>query len=163
MNITTIQTGFEQLHEHVKTKFDAVFCLGNTLPHLLPDDALLQSLTNFKHILQSDGTLILQVLNYDRIMKNRDRIQNIKEREGTIYIRFYDFLKETIAFNILTIKRTDDKFVHRLQTTELRPLQSLELTRFLQQAGFTDIQLFGTLNQTPYDVNVSNDLVVYAK
>ncbi|TAK59352.1 MAG: class I SAM-dependent methyltransferase [Bacteroidetes bacterium] len=163
VTISSMQASFDELPGIVQKKFDAVFCLGNTLAHLLTEDSLMQTFKNFKLLLHENGTLIFQTLNYHRIVQTEERIQNVKERDNKIFIRFYDFLETTVAFNILTLERKKGGILHRLQTTELRPLSHGEALEMLQTAGFRDINVYGSLELTPFDIESSHDLIVCAR
>jgi len=163
LKIHTVQAGFENVNDILPEPFDAVFCLGNTLPHLLTEEALVRSLRNFKSLLNPGGVLILQLLNYRRILTERNRILNVQERGERTYIRFYDFLEKTVAFSILTLEKHEGTIVHSLQTTELRPWQSDEVVRGLAQAGFSGIERYSTLGMASFDETTSHDLVMYAR
>ncbi len=119
LRIETIVSDFQGLNENVHQKVDAIFCLGNTLPHLLSRDELLHALKNFRLLLNEHGVLIIQLLNYHQIMKKQERIQNVKERDGKTFIRFYDFLDDAVGFNILTLERKENRVEQHLQTTQL--------------------------------------------
>jgi glycine/sarcosine N-methyltransferase len=45
--------------------YDAVLCLGNSLPHLLTQDDLVAALRGMAGVLRPGGVLVLQNLNYD--------------------------------------------------------------------------------------------------
>jgi len=47
--------------------FDAVLCLGNSLPHLLSASAVAQSLADFATTLRPGGLLVIQNRNFDRV------------------------------------------------------------------------------------------------
>ncbi|MBI3194136.1 MAG: class I SAM-dependent methyltransferase [Ignavibacteriae bacterium] len=162
LNIEPVVSDFQHLSDTVQQKVDAVFCLGNTLPHLLSDAELNQALTNFKSVLNEQGVVILQLLNYKQIMKKKERIQNVKERDGKIYVRFYDYLDDAIAFNMLTLGQKENQMVHELQTTMLNPVTLSRLQHHLSNAGFTQIELFGSLSFEPFDDEASHDLVIVA-
>ncbi len=159
LSITTIQSGFEQLKEVVTAKYDAVFCLGNTLAHI-PKNQIPKILEIFKSILNENGVLVIQLLNYDLILSKHERIVNITERENKTYIRFYDFLEETIAFNILTVERTSGGITHKLQTTELHPILYNEMLQAIQSLGWKEIATYGSLALTPFNPTTSRDVVV---
>jgi 2-polyprenyl-3-methyl-5-hydroxy-6-metoxy-1,4-benzoquinol methylase len=162
LNVEIVLSDFQHLADVVHQKVDAVFCLGNTLPHLLSNDDLLESLRGFKSLLNSNGILILQLLNYQKIMKQQVRIQNVKERGGKTFVRFYDYQNNTIAFNILTLERNGNQIVHHLQTTTLNPLTSSHLTEQLTTAGFKQVVHHGSLSLEPFDEVASHDLVIVA-
>ncbi|MBI5216578.1 MAG: class I SAM-dependent methyltransferase [Ignavibacteriae bacterium] len=162
VNIETVLSDFQHLSDTVRQKVDAVFCLGNTLPHLLSDAEVNQALTNFRSVLNEQGVVILQLLNYGRIMKKKERIQNVKERDGKIFVRFYDYLDDVIAFNILTLRQKENQMTHTLHTTHLNPVTLSRLQYNLSKAGFQQIEHFGSLSFEPFDVEASHDLIVVA-
>ncbi len=143
-------------------QFDAVFCLGNTMAHLLSEEDLCMTLRSFHAILKPGGVLLLQNLNYDRILADRERIQSVKEVNGTTFVRFYDFKDSLITFNILTLDRRDGEVCQSLRTVSLKPLQSNYLSNLLEQSGFSRIKLFGGIAMDSYQARTSRDLVVLA-
>jgi glycine/sarcosine N-methyltransferase len=163
VQVDTIQTSFHNMQESVYETFDAVFCLGNSLPHLLTERELFDALRGFKNVLNPEGRLFVQTLNYDRILKHRERIQNIKEINGKIFIRFYDYMDKTLLFNILTMQKSDDVFKHSLQSVRLYPWRSLAIVRSLKDAGFNSTQLFGGMTMDAFDENISKDFFVLAQ
>lgn len=91
-------------------RFDAVFCLGNSLPHLLSKDDVWKTLRDFFNLLRSPGVLLIQNRNFDRVLETRQReMEPQSGREGDrewIFDRFYDFLAgDLIRFNFLTLSR----------------------------------------------------------
>ncbi len=161
--INTVAANFQNLSDVLDTTFDAVFCLGNSLVHLLTDEDLEKTLSGFYSLLKPGGVLIVQILNYDRIMKERKRVQNIKKKGNTTFIRFYDYCNEKLFFNILKVTDTDDGVEHTLNTVELRPLHKEELTGYLKEAGFSSIEHYGSLQFQAYDDSESPNLVTVAR
>jgi SAM-dependent methyltransferase len=163
VHVETIRTSFIDIQKNVKKIYDAVFCLGNGLSHILEKKTLLYSLKGFHKVLNSGGQLFIQMLNYDRIMKNRERIQGIKEVDGKIFIRFYDYINKALLFNILTIQKQEGALKHSLHSVEIFPWQSVDLVRALKDAGYSNIKLFGSMASGVYDRYLSMDLVVIAQ
>jgi glycine/sarcosine N-methyltransferase len=162
VQVETIHTSFMDIEKNVKKTYDAVFCLGNSLSHIMEEKELLASLKGFHKVLNSGGQLFLQILNYDRIMKNRERIQNVKEVNGKIFIRFYDYSEKILLFNILTIQKQESAMKHSLHSVEIFPWRSAYLRRTLKDAGYSNVQLFGSMKLDAYDEISSKDLVVLA-
>jgi len=162
VQVDTIQTSFQCLNESVHNKFDAVFCLGNTLPHILEVEELFLSFKRFRELLNSGGRIFLQLLNYDRILNIRERILNVKEVNDKIFVRFYDYEDESIVFNILTIQKSDGKMEHSLNSVRLFPWRSADIIRTLINAGCKNVQLFGSMSLDAFDELSSKDLVIIA-
>jgi 2-polyprenyl-3-methyl-5-hydroxy-6-metoxy-1,4-benzoquinol methylase len=162
VTIESVQSTFQELKTRVHKKFDAVFCLGNSLTHLLSIDELRQSLDNFAGLLHPQGILFLQNLNYDRIIAQRDRVQSVKETGATTFIRYYDYEKDVLRFNILKLERHDNTIDANIKSIMLRPLLKDELLCALSETGFTDTKVFGSISMDEFDLRNSKDTVVLA-
>ena len=153
----------QQIKNNIDKKFDAVFCLGNSLPHLLTPNDLKNSLDGFYSVLNPGGVLIIQVLNYVKILEEKSRIINITKNNDTEYIRFYDFTDNLLSFNLLKIQWHNNKAVHKLTSTELFPYESKQLQTVLGESGFSAIEFFGNMNFEEFKVNQSTDLILICK
>ncbi|MBM4160496.1 MAG: class I SAM-dependent methyltransferase [Ignavibacteria bacterium] len=163
LKVKTVKARFQELDKVLRRKFDGIFCLGNTLVHILSTKELAKTLRNFAALLNTGGVLFLQILNYDRILTQRDRIQSSKESGDKTFVRFYDYDEKGILFNILTLQRTTGSVKQKLNTVRLRPLLRSELLSRLQDAGFFEIQFFGSISMKPFERKQSRDLVILAR
>jgi glycine/sarcosine N-methyltransferase len=159
----TINSTFPRLAHVVNKKFDSIFCLGNTFAHVLSEKELRASLKSFYKILHPDGLLFLQILNYNRILNQKVRIQNIRETQGKIFVRMYDYEGKLLRFNILTIEKRNEGILHSFKSVEHRPWKAPAVIRLVQQAGFDTIKIFGSIAMESYDAQSSKDLVVLAQ
>lgn len=123
--------------------FDAVFCFGNTLVHLLNDADILSFLRGAFNILRNEGKLLIQILNYDFILsENIKRLPLIDNN----FIRFdrnysYPFESGLIDFNTrLTIKQSGAQIEN---TVPLNPLRKNHLEQLLSDVGFGNISFYG--------------------
>ena len=79
-----------------------VFCLGNTLPHLVAPGALERACRGLAALLDGRGLAVVQVLNYDRILERRERVISVDRDDQAAFVRFYDFLPDgLLRFNLL--------------------------------------------------------------
>lgn len=163
VHVRTVRAEFSELTYAVDPGYDAVFSLGNALAHLVTTDALHAALTNFATVLAPGGVVILQLVNFDRILSTRQRIQSVKEREGSIFVRFYDFEPECVRFNVLILKRTAGVITHRLDSIALHPIRSSVLIDAVLRCGFVDPMVYGGISLEPFDQQTSNDIVVIAR
>jgi sarcosine/dimethylglycine N-methyltransferase len=163
LKIKTLEASFEDLHKSVTGKFDAVFVLGNSLPHLRRVEDLSRVLENFSAMLEPNGLLFTQTLNYDRIMVTRDRVQNTKEAGDQTFVRFYDYDEEGILFNILTRTKLKSRIEEKLKTIRLRPIFRNEFVELMLRSGLVDVKTFGAISMEPFDPMVSKDLVILAR
>jgi glycine/sarcosine N-methyltransferase len=159
---------FQELRATYRERFDAVLCLGNSLPHVLTDDAALESLVNMRDCLRAGGVLILHNLNYDKRWREKPRwfAVNSGTLRGheTLIWRFADYAESGIVFNIaLFTKGNDGAWSVDVQSTPQRPYQIDEIGNLLRRAGFRDPVSYGNLQGDAFDAARSGDLVVVAK
>lgn len=152
----------EQIAQSVAGPFDAVICVGNSLPHLLTDERLRATVQGFRSLLASTGIAVVQILNYNRILNRRERIVGITRHGDTEYVRFYDFLQDRICFNILELAWQGDKCAHTLHQTELRPYRAAELCAAFSEAGFGQPKLYDGVQFNEFDSEKSDGLLLVA-
>jgi glycine/sarcosine N-methyltransferase len=151
-----------------KGEFDAVVCLGNSLPHLLALPDLVAALEDFATCLRPGGLLLIQNRNFDAVLANQERwMEPQSHREGEqewVFLRFYDFQPDGLVnFNIVTLTRgSEENWAQRVSSTLLYPLREDETRRALGQAGFSLLALYGSLAGAPFTAQTSGNLVVAA-
>jgi glycine/sarcosine N-methyltransferase len=161
--IDLVQSSFQDLADSVHEKVDAVFCLGNSIPHLLNDEDVKGALTGFATVLKPGGVLVAQILNYGKILATRERIVGVQQRNDAMFIRFYDFIDPLVRFNILSLQQRGVVWKPALQSTLLRPLFREDLGQHLAAAGFEASDFFGTMSMDNYVLLESRDVVVVAR
>lgn len=151
-----------------KPEFDAVLCLGNSLPHAVGPGALEGALRDFAACLKPGGLLLLQNRNFDAVIRTQQRwMEPQAHREGEnewLFQRFYDFLPSGfIQFNMITLRREGmQPWQQHVASSLLRPLTQSDLAAALPAAGFDAVQWFGGLSGEPFDGSASGNLVVLA-
>jgi len=147
--------------------FDALLCLGNSLPHLLSAEAVAAALADFAAVLRPGGLLVIQNRNFDRVWTRRERFmgpQAHSESEGQwLFVRFYDFHPTTLTFNMVRLVNTGEGWVQGVESTELRPIFAAELAEGLRSAGLGQALLFGGYDRSPFHPDDSGDLLVVAR
>ncbi len=162
-NVSWLCSSMQDISRKTSQKFDAIFCLGNSLPHLLTAKDLQTTIQGFLQILNDPGILVIQMLNYDQILKDKKRIIGINREKNREFIRFYDFLENMLRFNILTVDWNENQPSPRLTSTLLYPYTQSEIDKILKQHGFSRIEYFGNLSFSKYDGNKSPNLVVVGR
>jgi SAM-dependent methyltransferase len=160
--------GFGELSSKVGNDFDAVLCLGNSLPHLLTAEKLAIALDDFAACLRPGGLLLIQNRNFDAVLADHDRwMEPQAQREGDtewLFLRFYDFEPNgLLTFNLVTVRReAGADWEQQITSTPLWPQTQSELSGGLTGARFEAISCFGDLQGTPFDAGGSPNLVVTA-
>ena len=143
-----------------KAKFNYAVCVGNTIAHL--KERQLQSTFNkIYSLLMPGGTVLLHILNYNKIVRLNNRINNIAAKDNKIIIRFYDFFDEFIRFNILVFDKSEIK-KYNLITTNHYPHSQKNIIKFLKKTGFKKINCFGDFHRQIYYPADSKDLFIEA-
>lgn len=158
--------GFGHLAATVGTGFDAVLCLGNSLPHALTVEDLRATLADFTATLRPGGVLVLQNRNFARVLAGRERFMPPQGDDTHVFVRFYDFdapQPGLITFHMLILERRDDGWRQQAEATVLRPVFQDELVSLLTGSSFHDVTFYGGLDGSPFDPAASNDLVVVAR
>lgn len=141
-------------------KFDLVVSLGNTIANI-PPKQLEKSFAKFYKMLKDDGQVFIQILNYEKVLMNKERIVNITKKDDEYFIRFYDFGKSYLTFNILRFS-ADQTTNKELISTKIFPYKAKEIKMILKKVGFKKIEMFGGLDKKSFDIKTSNDLVLLA-
>ncbi len=162
--------GFGELATAFGTaSFEALFCLGNSLPHLLTPQLLSAALADFALTVKPGGLVIIQNRNFDAVMAKRQRwMEPQSAYEGQtewLFQRFYDFEPDgLLTFNVITLRRENDgDWKQSIQSTPLRPLLSEELQSAFQEAGFESISCHGDLTGSAFTPETSGNLVIVAR
>jgi glycine/sarcosine N-methyltransferase len=146
--------------------FDALLCLGNSLPHLLTPADLEMALADFAACLRPGGLLLVQNRNFDAVMAKRERwMEPQSHQEGVaewLFLRFYDYLPDgLIDFNILTLRRKQGEgWGQQVTTTRLMPQLHADLTAAVQGAGFEQVEAFGGMDGSAFDPARSSNLIL---
>lgn len=158
--------GFGQLAS-LDEAFDAVLCLGNSLPHLLTPTAVADALADFAAVLRRGGLLVIQNRNYDRVWATRERFMDPQSHPGEdgewLFIRFYDFHAETLTFNMLRLRKRAGVWAQEVSYTELRPIFREDLAVALRAAGFESVHFYGGYDGSAFEPDRSGDLIAVAR
>lgn len=154
-----------------RQSFDAVLCLGNSLPHLLTQDELIAALRGMADVLRPGGLLVLQNLNYDLRWQRQPRWfaaqGGVLDGQEVLVWRFADYvaLAGRIAFHIALFRKGPGGWQVEVHTTPQRPLFQADLAAALAKAGFTAVRWYGCMAWPgePFEPERSPDLVAVAR
>ncbi len=130
------------------TQYDAVICIGNSLAHLLLDDDLRRTVSGVARVLRPGGTLVVQVVNFDRVLRLGGLELPRKQTENLTFIRRYVPVGEEHVrfFSSLTVngKTYNNEIM-------LRAVTSSVLCELLESEGFEPVWVFGDFSRAPYE------------
>ncbi|MHB1001554.1 MAG: methyltransferase domain-containing protein [Armatimonadota bacterium] len=166
-NIEFIQAGFTEM-EKVGGMFDAVTCLGNSLPHVLTDEGLDESLKSMFDVLVPGGIVVIHSNNYDRILALRERFmplaRGVKDGREYLFMRFFDFHENgLLTFNVVTMLKKAGEWQMFPDASTHRPITRDLLTGRLEKAGYVNINVYGGYPDQPFNPLESDNLIVVAQ
>lgn len=149
--------------EKLNKKFDLIFCIGNSLVHLDNDEKIKEFLYSSKNSLKENGKLLIQIINYDRVLeKNVKSLPTIKNADkNLIFERYYTYLKDKHKINFKTILKVDDKSLEN--NVLLHPIKSDEIRKLLKEVGFSNIDFYGNFKKNEFKLKESQPLVIVAE
>lgn len=161
-DIDCVEAGMLDLARKLRAKFDLAFCIGNSIVHLNDKAEILEFLKIAKSLLKADGQLVIQIINFDRVLlKKVKSLPAIKNDDiGLTFERYYRFDEALNKIFFRTVLSVGER---RLENEiPLYPLKSSELAEMLTEAGFDEIRLFGDFVGSEFDRYNSYMLVIKA-
>jgi SAM-dependent methyltransferase len=168
VDVQFVTAGFGQLAGRVGDAFDALLCLGNSLPHVKGPQALRAALADFAQVLRPGGLGLVQIRNFNRVMAQQERwMQPLSHQEGDrewVFLRFYDFLPDgKLAFHVVALEREKDApWQSRVRSTVLYPILYDELVAALEETGFSEFDGWGNVDGSDFAADASPNLIVTA-
>ncbi|UCD57504.1 MAG: class I SAM-dependent methyltransferase [Candidatus Hydrogenedentota bacterium] len=169
VNVDFFKAGMTEVAKRAgPERFDAVVCLGNSLPHLLTQRELDRSMRSIKNALAPGGIFVAQIRNYERILRENLRFMpptSAESEDGeTIFFRMLDIHgPRAVDFHIIRFLRERDQWRYRIQTTRLRPIVKKHMDAALKRAGFQRIRYYADYSFTPFASSKTLDLIVVAR
>lgn len=133
--------------ENLNKSFDRIVCFGNTLVHLPNRQDVRLFFKKVYHQLKDDGYLLVQIINYDRIVdQNIGHLPTI-ENDHITFVRDYDIKSDHVLFQTkLLIKESQTLLSNEIPLLTLR---KEEIQTYLEAVGFKDIKFYGNLKGDP--------------
>lgn len=128
--------------------YGMIVCIGNTLVHLTDLDETERFLKNCWRLMRPGARLILQIVNYDRILA--DRVLELPvisvPAQGLTLHRHYALGSGTVRFST-ALRRGEDLWESE---TTLLALTQAQMCEALAAAGFETVQFFGDFTGIPW-------------
>jgi glycine/sarcosine N-methyltransferase len=127
--------------------FDRIFCVGNSLVHLETDKKIARLLAGCFSLLRPQGCLIVQIINYDRILsQGLTTLPTLHDEAAALeFNRSYELDRtgrQLIFRTELEVGREEERRVIRNQIP-LRIVTRKQLQRLVRTAGFRGLEWFG--------------------
>ncbi|MBA7559338.1 class I SAM-dependent methyltransferase [Candidatus Atribacteria bacterium 1244-E10-H5-B2] len=164
-NVTLIKEGFAGLDKIPYGQFDLITSLGNTLPILGNRREVKQALKKIRKKLSGNGLAIVQFLNFNPGVLEKNRFYNPKvfKKDGKtcIFIKHFEYgkIKTRVDFIITVIykNKAEDFFVNSYYLCTLKTNLFLKMAK---NSGFKKIELLGPGGKGVF--NGKRDISLYA-
>ena len=153
--------------------FGGACCLGNTLPHVALEDGLRRFAAGLRRRLLPDAPLLVQILNYERILARRERHLPLNFRPQDdggelVFLRLMETHDDgRVIFCPTTLRfRPDEETPVALVSSrrvELRGWRRGELVDVFGAAGFEKWDAYGGFERQEYDAEASPDLLLVVR
>lgn len=129
---------------------DRIFCIGNSLVHLKNREEIKSFIETAYALLKDQGDLIIQIINYDRILdEGITFLPTIEVRDkGITFVRTYRYVESTGLIEFRTRLRVNGEETE--SCVSLYPIRKEDLYQVLVECGFTEVRVFGGFDESPY-------------
>lgn len=160
---------WSELPRKFDRRFNAVLCLGNSLPYVTDEKMLSDSLAGLWSRVSPGGFLLIQYKNFEMLRARGERflpLSNHRDPAGpeTVSVRQYDWLDGAVDFNVIIVERADVNSEWRMRhwTTRLATWPPETVTAHLERLG-ARVKLCGSLGLEPFNPSSSDDVVILAQ
>lgn len=144
-----------------KESFDQIIVLGNTLPHLLTQQALDRAITQMSRSLVGSGNLILQTVNPAPLKKKQLHFLPAKLSGETIFAPFYLQAVNHWDFHMPIYQVGDRGCVLRsAEVTRLRFWSKAQIAASAKDANLKLRAAFGNAGLDPYNPTASENMIL---
>ena len=150
-----------KLSTYLSALYTGAFCIGNSLVHLETANEIEAAVRETATVLQRGAKLVVQIVNYDRILKhNINSLPTLENKEqGVSFERLYSYDAQKHRIHFTGILNLPDS-TSRTNTIPLYPLQQAELAVILANGGFHEIQFYGNFASAPWSTETGATIAV---
>lgn len=151
--------------DNIESNFSLAFCIGNSLVHLKDRKEVAQFFNKVYSKLNDGGSLVIQTINFKRILDNNLKgLSTIEVKDTLSFERNYiyeDKDSQSVIFDT-TLKLDKENETLKNQVT-LLTLKQEEIEKMAKDAGFKDIEFFGNFMKAPFDEQNSIPMICVMK
>lgn len=161
LDIRAFDLSMLDLAKLTQEQYHMIYCIGNTIVHLETFDEVTSVLKECKRLLLPHGEMILQIVNYDRIVKENitELPEIIRPKEELEFRRTYELKEDHVIFS------GQLKLGPNIVMEESSPLLCLTkeaLEACFHSAGFSKIEFYGDFDESGWSID-SPAIIVRAK
>jgi CBS domain-containing protein/ubiquinone/menaquinone biosynthesis C-methylase UbiE len=147
-------TDFNDFTSIINNKFDAAISMGGALPYIPGDAELL--FKNVASVLRENGIIVLQILNFDKIIKEKGRLLSFRIQKDSedskkehLFLEFFERSLNSCIFHNIIIFESDGKNWTFKGTTSVEVCHNSQkkIEIALKKAGFSKISFSGNIGE----------------
>lgn len=141
--ITFVQSDFQNLHHTVAGPFDAVMTKGSSIPHLIDDQQIEETLLIFYELLRPGGLLLIGMRDFELLLEDRPRFWpgrvHDDPQEQIITFDIWDWddgPPVTVTVNSFIVRGQNDAYQVTKRPVVFRALTPDEVEVVMSEVGF---------------------------
>jgi glycine/sarcosine N-methyltransferase len=144
------------LEQVIQTKVDGILCLGNSFVHFMTEEDRNRILTSFARLLNPGGWALIQVLNYNNILRQKAGLVAEKSDGSWSVRRHYQFTGDNPEFIIdIEANGKSEKI-----STPIYPVMREDFEAIYRQAGFRYCDFFADIAENRFIPDQSANLCI---
>ena len=150
LEVALYKSTWRDLSEVVPGTFDAVICMGNSLPLEPDDDAVVESLSGMYAMLNEGGVLLVSSTSADRQLAEKTGLEVVETEPDCFVLLACDFGTDKTTHKYFFIDSAGDEPAMRYYRFELLNLTGSKMESLAREAGIDKVTLYGDKDFTPY-------------
>lgn len=158
LNVNVYNYSIADIPNKFYNKYSFIVCFGNTFANISKDE-FEESISKIYSLLRKDGIAFIQLMNFTKLLQNQKKIIGISKKENLRYIRFYEYNKNLIYFNILVYNDLQLN-EHKIFTTKLYPFTQRNFQKTFKKISIKNYSFYSNLKLEEFDPESSESLVI---
>lgn len=142
--------------------FNIISCLENTLPYITDETLLRKFFHDSRALLAPKGMLVVQTLNYDRIISERTTILPVRSSIRVRLSRVYHWGENGLIDLDTTLELGNGRKIRSNRTISIRPSNRNTLEALAVDAGFKTCSWFGDFTEEPWTADSPYSIGIFS-
>lgn len=157
------QADFRYLEDVWIEKFDALLCMTQSIAHLHTREDLITAFKSMHDRLNRTGILIMTQGTTHFTLQDKFRFDLVVNNKDFTRVFVRDIQDRFQTVNILDIYHCDKENKMESSSVHIRIILDDEYRSLLSDAGFSNVEIYGGFDLSPYDKETSWKLIVVAE
>jgi glycine/sarcosine N-methyltransferase len=157
------RSAWHELPEKLPGRYDAVLCLGNSLPLALTDDAVRDSLRGMYSMLNAGGLLVVSIRNFNQELEHEDRVVAVEPEPDHFLVSVFEGEADTVRHRFFFITAATDRPSMACYSFEMNNLTLRKLYKIAKRAGIKDASVYGDKDLSEFSEHESERIIFVAE